>query len=197
MKVRILFSKQKNIDYFGAGDVEIELEEYLVGVVAAEIGNAPLAACEAQAVAARTYAMAKLKSRGYLTDDSSRDQAFRAERLSGYPNARQGVENTAGQYLTYGGKLISAVYSENNGGQTTSAKERWGNEVPYLGSRPDSYDAPPKRGHGVGLSQVGAKARAAAGQDYKTILDFYYPGCKLEVEKVMTQKEQTIYDWTT
>ena len=179
MKVRILFSKQKNIDYFNSDDVELDIEEYLVGVVAAEIGNAPVAACEAQAVAARTYAMAKLKSRGYLTDDSSRDQAFRAERLSGYPNARQGVEDTAGQYLTYGGKLISAVYSENNGGQTTSAKERWGNEVPYLGSRPDPYDAPPKRGHGVGLSQVGAKARAAAGQGYEDILAFYYPGTNI------------------
>lgn len=197
MKVRILFSKQKNIDYFNSDDVELDMEEYLVGVVATEIGNAPVAACEAQAVAARTYAMSKIKSKGYITDNSSVDQAFRAERLQGYSNAREGVNNTAGRYLTYNGKLISAVYSENNGGTTVSAKERWGNEVAYLISRPDLYDAPPKRGHGVGLSQVGAKARAAAGQDYKTILDFYYPGCKLEVEKVMTQKEQTIYDWTT
>ena len=195
MKVRILFSKQKNIDYFNSDDVELDMEEYLVGVVATEIGNAPVAACEAQAVAARTYAMSKIKSKGYITDNSSVDQAFRAERLQGYPNAREGVNNTAGRYLTYNGKLISAVYSENNGGTTVSAKERWGNEVAYLISRPDLYDAPPKRGHGVGLSQVGAKARAAAGQGYEDILAFYYPGCKMEVEKEMTEKEQTIYDW--
>lgn len=69
---------------------------------------------------------------------------------------------------------------------TVSAKERWGNEVAYLISRPDPYDAPPKRGHGVGLSQIGAKARAAAGQGYEDILAFYYPGCKMEVEKEMT-----------
>ena len=186
MKVRILFSKQSNIDYFNSDDVELDMEEYLVGVVAAEIGNAPVAACAAQAVAARTYAMSKIKSKGYVTDNSSIDQAFRAERLHGYSNARKGVNNTAGRYLTYNGKLISAVYSENNGGMTVSAKERWGNEIAYLISRPDPYDAPPKRGHGVGLSQVGAKARAAAGQGYEDILAFYYPGCKLGVETEMT-----------
>ena len=42
---------------------------------------------------------------------------------------------------------------------------------------------------------MGAKARAAAGQGYEDILAFYYPGCKMEVEKEMTEKEQTIYDW--
>ena len=49
------------------------MEEYLVGVVAAEIGNAPVAACEAQAVASRTYAMSKIKSKGYITDNSAVD----------------------------------------------------------------------------------------------------------------------------
>lgn len=185
MKVRILFSKQSNIDYFNSDDIELDMEEYLVGVVAAEIGNAPVAACAAQAVAARTYAMSKIKSKGYITDNSSIDQAFRAERLHGYPNAREGVYNTAGRYLTYNGKLISAVYSENNGGTTVSAKERWGNEVAYLISRPDPYDAPPKRGHGVGLSQIGAKARAAAGQGYEDILAFYYPGT--DIHKIEEQ----------
>lgn len=35
-------------------------------------------------------------------------------------------------------------------------------------------------GHGVGLSQYGAKKRAEAGQTYNTILQFYYPGTTLE-----------------
>lgn len=35
-------------------------------------------------------------------------------------------------------------------------------------------------GHGVGLSQWGAKALADQGWDYKKILDFYYPGTKLD-----------------
>jgi SpoIID/LytB domain protein len=35
-------------------------------------------------------------------------------------------------------------------------------------------------GHGVGMSQVGAKERAAAGQNYTGILAFYYDSTKLE-----------------
>jgi stage II sporulation protein D len=34
-------------------------------------------------------------------------------------------------------------------------------------------------GHGVGMSQYGARFRAEAGQDYRKILDFYYPGSKI------------------
>ena len=37
-------------------------------------------------------------------------------------------------------------------------------------------------GHGVGLSQYGAKKRAEAGQTYEEILQFYYPGATLEKE---------------
>src|SRR5438105_2864563 len=35
-------------------------------------------------------------------------------------------------------------------------------------------------GHGIGLSQRGAEQRAAAGQDFRQILAFYYPGAALE-----------------
>ena len=35
-------------------------------------------------------------------------------------------------------------------------------------------------GHGVGMCQMGVRARAAAGQDFATILTHYYPGIILE-----------------
>ena len=35
-------------------------------------------------------------------------------------------------------------------------------------------------GHGLGMSQWGARGRAAAGQDYRKILSTYYPGTRLE-----------------
>ncbi|MBR3207240.1 MAG: SpoIID/LytB domain-containing protein, partial [Bacillus sp. (in: Bacteria)] len=34
-------------------------------------------------------------------------------------------------------------------------------------------------GHGIGMSQYGAKARAESGSSYSSILSFYYPGTKL------------------
>lgn len=42
MKVQISFSRKENIDYYNANIIELELEEYLKGVVPAEIGNAPI-----------------------------------------------------------------------------------------------------------------------------------------------------------
>ena len=41
-------------------------------------------------------------------------------------------------------------------------------------------------GHGVGLSQYGSNNRAMAGQSYKTILAFYYPGTDLITEYTKT-----------
>ena len=35
-------------------------------------------------------------------------------------------------------------------------------------------------GHGIGMCQVGAMGRARAGQDYRTILEAYYPGIRIE-----------------
>ena len=180
MKVRILFSKQSNIDHFNSDDVELDMEEYLVGVVAAEIGNAPLEACKAQAVASRTFALNAIKSKGYITDKSSSDQAFRSERLTGYPNVIQAVKDTKGEVLYYKDKLAKAYYSASNGGYMISAKTRWGGDLPYSVSGVDKYDDGKGNGHGVQLSQVGAKNRAKAGHTYKQILDFYYPGTNIQ-----------------
>ena len=110
--------------------------------------------------------------------------AYRAQRQdkSKYPNAYKGVLETQGQILTYNHQPIRAVYSSNNGGQTTSSEERWGSKFPYLISQPDPWDAAdgnPKKGHGVGLSQKGAIWAGNNGFDYKDILNFYYPNTVL------------------
>lgn len=195
MKVLISFSRDENIKYFGTSQVELDLEEYLRGVVPSEIGNAHIEACAAQAVAARNFAMSRFKKdKGYIqiSDQSSKDQAYRASKLTGYPNAYAGVEKTAGQLLYYGNSIAKCYYSSSNGGQTTSSKARWGGDFPYLISQPDPYDNGSGGGHGVGMSQNGAKNRAIAGQTYEEILDFYFPGTYLNKEeeiKKMTKVE--------
>ena len=63
------------------------------------------------------------------------------------------MEQTKGKVLYYNGKLAKCYYYASNGGQTTSSKERWGGDYPYLISQPDEFDKGPKNGHGVGLSQ--------------------------------------------
>lgn len=179
MNITVKLYSDKNIKFYGSNQITIDLEEYLVGCVAAEIGNAPLEACKAQAIASRTFALNAIKSKGYITDKSSSDQAFRSERLTGYPNVIQAVKDTKGEVLYYNNKLAKAYYSASNGGYMISAKTRWGSDLPYSVSGVDKYDNGKGNGHGVQLSQTGAKNRAKAGFEYKQILSFYYPGTNI------------------
>lgn len=190
MKIKVKLSNDKNIKFYGTNEIEIDLEEYLVGCVAAEIGNAHIEACKAQAVASRTFALNAFKGKGYITDKSSVDQAFRTERFTGYPNATQAVKETAGEVLYYNGKLAKAYYSASNGGYMISSKTRWGGDLPYSVSGVDSYDNGKGNGHGVGMSQLGAKNRAKAGFGYRQILSFYYP--TTEIYKLQEEEEGEI-----
>ena len=183
MNIYVKLTRQENADHFGVflfDTVSVDLEEYVAAVVASEIGNSALSACKAQAVAARTFAINKGVLDGKtITDSSSTDQAYRAKRYDYdmYPHAIQATKATAREILVYNGRPISAVYSACNGGRTVSSQERWGSVRPYLIAQDDPWDNSTTRtGHGVGMSQRGAKAMAAAGKSYREILAFYYPG---------------------
>lgn len=187
MDISVRITREENAQYFGVsvGDVvQVPFEQYVAAVVASEIGNALLAACEAQAVASRTFAVSKGVLDGKtISDASSSDQAYRASRIASglYPNAEKGTKDTKCEILTYNGKPINAVYSACNGGHTVSSQERWGSYRPYLPSQDDPWDDSTKRtGHGVGMSQRGAKAMAKAGMNYREILSSYYPGTEIE-----------------
>ena len=122
---------------------EIELEEYLSGVVAAEIGNAPLEACKAQAVAARTMAYPYYHSGKTISDSSLQVQCFNAQRAKSnrYPNVVKAVQDTKDELLFYRGSVIvPCSYSSNNGGKTVSSKERWGSDRAWLIAQDDPWD---------------------------------------------------------
>lgn len=192
MKIKINVTRDENAKYFGVlmGDnVEIELEDYVAGVVASEIGNAHIEACRAQAIAARTFAWPYVSKGKAISDASSSAQAFRAPRMknSNYANAIQSAEDTKGMLLVYGGNVISTCsYSASNGGRTTSSEERWGGKRAWLIAQEDPWDLAAtggkKSGHGVGMSQAGAKYAASnLGKKYTDILGFYYPGCVISM----------------
>lgn len=107
MNIKVKLTLKGNQQHFGkhAGEVvEIPFEDYLKGVVAAEIANAHPEACKAQAVAARTFAFPSARDGKTITDTGANDQAFIAARMTnkeGYLNAIQAVEDTKGQVLTY------------------------------------------------------------------------------------------------
>ena len=59
MKIRIALSSAENCEAYDVGEgqeIELDVEEYLKGVVAAEMGDGSLEALKAQAVASRTLA---------------------------------------------------------------------------------------------------------------------------------------------
>lgn len=166
---------------------EFKFEDYIFGVVASEIGNVSLEACKAQAVAARTVAWPFVKNNKTICDTGV--QAFREERLnpSLYPNAYQAVKLTEAELLYYKNDLVSPCsFSASNGGRTTSSKQRWGGERPYLIEQDDAWDLQAtkgkKTGHGVGMSQKGAIYAASKGYTYDQILSFYYPGTHIYKE---------------
>ncbi len=98
-------------------------------------------AVKAQAVAARTYAVAK---NGTLTD-GWQDQCYRGYSFEvKYPGIAQAAEDTGGLVLTYQGLPASTYFSAHSGGYTTDSA--WsGTKPPYIVSQPDpwSLKAPP------------------------------------------------------
>ena len=157
------------------------IETYVRGVVASEIGNAPLEACKAQAIAARTNAYVYAISGNPIPDIGV--QAFREERAAdeAYKNVIKAVRETTGYVLLFDGKLLDPCsFSASNGGRTGSSETRWGGYRSYLIEQNDPFDYAVthgvKRGHGVGMSQTGAIEMARRGKDYEEILGFYYPG---------------------
>lgn len=120
---------------------EMELEDYLVGVVAAEMpASFEMEALKAQAVVARTYTLRRcFVSRKHEDYDVCRNAAccqgyVSPDRLGQTEAARisAAVASTAGQVLTYDGDLVEATYFSSSGGSTEDAAAVWGSDVPYL-----------------------------------------------------------------
>lgn len=116
----------------------IHLEDYLKGVVPAEIGklNHPgMEALKAQAVAARTYAlfcMGQNKDKEYDLESTVADQIYSGAEVED-PLVNQAIKLTKGKVLTYEGKLVCAYYHANCGGKTEYIEKVWDKpKQPYL-----------------------------------------------------------------
>ncbi|MEX2180380.1 MAG: SpoIID/LytB domain-containing protein [Gemmatimonadaceae bacterium] len=108
----------------------VGLEDYLRGVVAAEMGPRPrgdAAALEAQAVASRSFVRVRLgDSRGRAFDvrASTADQAYGGLEAEN-AGANQAVQATRGLVLVHNGRVADALYSSTCGGTTAEANEIW------------------------------------------------------------------------
>ncbi|MDD4296044.1 MAG: stage II sporulation protein D [Ruminiclostridium sp.] len=136
----------------------VNLEEYIVGVVAAEMpASFSPEALKAQAIAARTYALGRAVEKygntksnhfgAHVCTNSAHCQAWIPKDLykTWYPKSdveknwakiEQAVFDTSGLILTYDGEIINPLYHANSGGITEDVQEVWSSvtSVPYLQS---------------------------------------------------------------
>lgn len=159
---------------FVNGHIEmLDVETYVKGVVGAEMYSSwPMDALRAQAVAARSYALAQ---RGRHSADgadlcaTSHCQNYRPDRRTARTD--QAVEDTQGIVATRAGKPAKLYYSASCGGTTYAD---WG---PHLRARSDcpcQMISKSASGHQRGMCQWGAYWLAAQGLGWRDILDFYY-----------------------
>lgn len=133
-----------------SGIVQIALEDYIIGVVGAEmLASFQIEALKSQAVAARTYALKKINAGVTLSDTDSHQrykdnnelkQVWGKDFDTYYNKIKSAVQATKGQVITYQGNYIDAVYHSTSNGKTEDAKAVWGNSVPYLVSVDSPWD---------------------------------------------------------
>lgn len=169
----------KNIDGKLTIINDIDLENYIKGVVPVEMSPSwEFEALKAQAIAARSFALANLgkQSRnGYDLKDNTEDQAYGGV-SSETKITNMAVDETNGLVLTYDMKIISAYYFASAGGMTNNSI--WGADVPYVRSVPSFDDNVKRNGHGVGMSQHGANNLAKQGYNAFQILQYFYQNIK-------------------
>ncbi len=154
-----LFDFDRNSEDFSTDEISVlingkiekyDIEEYLFGVVAAEMPAAfHEEALKAQAVAARTYIINKsLKPdndhpnadvctdsthcKAYISNDEivkKHGKNWMGEYSGKIKNC---INKTAGEIAVYSDEPIEAVFHSTGSGVTENAKDVWGSDVPYL-----------------------------------------------------------------
>ena len=132
---------------------EIDLEEYLYGVVSAEMpASFEEEALKAQAVVARTYTIYKIVNndgkhgeadicddstccQAWISEQDRKDRWDEDEKEENWNKIVKAVNSTQGKIVTYNGEPINAFFHSNSGGTTEAPIEVWGGSgYPYLQS---------------------------------------------------------------
>jgi stage II sporulation protein D len=141
-----LYRGEVEIRTEGAGVTAVnvlDIDTYIRGVVAGEMPSSwPLEALKAQAVTARTYALATRKTTGLFDQyPDTRSQVYRG--VTGESvRSDAAVRATAGRILTYGGEPAVTYYFSTSGGHTENVEFSFVGALakPWLVGVPDPYD---------------------------------------------------------
>ncbi len=113
----------------------LNLEKYLISVVGSEMPKGfPLAALQAQAIAARTYALKLVGKKKLFDVHSTQASQVYLGLESETPKISKAVRSTRSLALFYKNKLIDAVFHSSSGGRTEDSGQVWKYQLPYLKS---------------------------------------------------------------
>lgn len=144
-------------------NMELGLEEYIIGVVAAEAPAAfEMEALKAQAVAARTYALwrkftygdrggnpehpgaivctSHLHCQEWLSVEALRERHGKKWMKEYLPRIEEAVASTKGIIMTYNMQPIEPLYHSTSGGLTENSEDVFARTVPYLRSVSSPYE---------------------------------------------------------
>ncbi len=161
----------------------VSLEDYLLGVVPAEMGFAQLEALEAQAVAARSFALVRKGAHakeGFDLCDREHCQVYGGVEAE-TPLATQAVQQTQGWVLAYQGQLVQAFFHSTCGGHTEAAEAALTDQpVPYL-------PGVPCRGETVTLGGVAEGSRVSEGQKWIVLAHLLASGLGVKTPLALAQ----------
>lgn len=133
---------------------EVNLEKYVIGVVA---GESPASfheeALKAQAVASRSYVLNKISNNTtrnydvvdtttnqvYLDDDDMKEK-WKQNYQKYYNKIKNAVQDTRGEVLIYDNQIINAMFFSTSNGFTENSKDVFNSDKPYLRSVDSSWD---------------------------------------------------------
>ena len=140
--------------------MNLPLEEYVTGVVAAEMpAEFRLEALKAQAIAARTFIVRRLAANDtsgvpsgdadvtdtvnhqvFLPPDQVKEEWTRLGKAEEWEKLQQAIRESRDAVMTYQGRAITASFFSTSNGYTENAEDVWGNVVPYLKSVASPWD---------------------------------------------------------
>lgn len=131
----ISFEKRGNININVDGYGSISLEQYLLGIY--EVPDSwPMEALKAQALAARSYALAYTNNGANSICTTQDCQVYKGGNKGG--NWEQAVKQTEGEVMTNGGQVIKAWFSSTDGGYTHSSAEIFGGATAWTKNMRDT-----------------------------------------------------------
>jgi len=154
----------KIYNYTTSSIMEIDFEEYIVGVLTGEMpASYELEALKAQAVAARSYILSRMEyynSNGTVEEHHGASICTNSQHCKAWLSVeeanekwgsdwsekyldklKRAVSETKGEYMTYENQTVKAFFFSSSDGKTENVEDVWGSNLPYLKSVESAGDA--------------------------------------------------------